>query len=230
MTGGMGTVPVFYDLEITRDYRGDPTAVILRTPSYASALKHLDTGTSRSIWTDGEVVVKIDRQTPQAQREAETWLNVAEEDRHYFATPLQVGPDYIIQEFVHLDKNQPGLHEAYILAEELFHRYGLMWDWQGWNQFGIDVRTGLLCIHDYCALHPEGTSHEWTTLNIAGSRGHLMLFGCVKSGNVSFCSIECARHNGCEPTRFFLNGEQIGEVCAGCGVELDTGEPSHSVE
>jgi hypothetical protein len=52
-----------------------------------------------------------------------------------------------------------------------------------------------------------------------------MLFGAVKSGDASFCSIECARHNGCEPTRLFLNnGEQIGEVCAGCDIELDTAE------
>jgi hypothetical protein len=51
-----------------------------------------------------------------------------------------------------------------------------------------------------------------------------MIFGACKSRDVSFCSIECARHHGCEPTRLFLNGEQIGEVCAGCGIELDTAE------
>ena len=49
-----------------------------------------------------------------------------------------------------------------------------------------------------------------------------MIFGAVKSADTPFCSIECARHNGCEPTRLLLPGEHIGLVCAGCNIELDT--------
>jgi hypothetical protein len=51
-----------------------------------------------------------------------------------------------------------------------------------------------------------------------------MIFGTVVSHNLHFCSIECSRHSGFEPTRMHLPGETINKMCYGCGIELDTGD------
>lgn len=129
-----------------------------------SPLRLMPGRSSRSIWTDEIVVVKVDQGTPQAQREAETWLTLSPEDRQYFAALLAVGANFVVQEFVPLCKGEDG--EAWELADKLFMKYTLAWDWQGWNQFGVDLRTGLLCIHDYPCDEYPGESYSWETLNL----------------------------------------------------------------
>jgi hypothetical protein len=131
------------------------------------ALTDMKMGTSRSIWSNyKDIVVKVDMGTPQAQREASVWLRATPEQRQYIATLLAVGPDYVVQEYVPLEKHH---NERDVIREQalaLFKELDLMWDWQDWNQFGIDERTGFLCVHDYCADDMDGPAdgHHWTTL------------------------------------------------------------------
>lgn len=117
-------------------------------------LQLLSNDTSRSIWTDYKIVVKIDRGGSQGLGEAITWRKLSHSDRKYFAPLLQVGDGYVIQRYIPLDKSLEGTSSddgeaAYDLAGDLFDKYNLNWDWQGWAQFGINKNTGLLCIHDY---------------------------------------------------------------------------------
>jgi len=131
-------------------------------------LKLLSDKTSRSVWTNGKVVVKVDRGVPQAQREAETWMRLEPEDRQWFATLLEVGPDYVVEEFVPLERlpyDSDDFDKIMLQAQDLFEKYEMMHDWQGWEQFGIDKRTGFLCIHDYMSYDyiDEGT-YRWTTI------------------------------------------------------------------
>ena len=45
------------------------------------------------------------------------------------------------------------------------------------------------------------------------------MFG-VGRGPLKFCSIECARHNGVEPSRMLMLDEYEGQ-CAGCLTDLE---------
>lgn len=163
------------DVQILRDVDNRVVAVTLDKVNLAK----LPSPGVRSIWVDAArtIVVKIDGRIGQAQQEAQTWMNLDPIERSYFATPLQVGTNYIVQEFVPLEKH-PHHEDEFESSEEacdvyeqayaLFEQYDLDWDWQGWNQFGIDKRTGLLCIHDYpCFEAVEPTTHSWSTINVA---------------------------------------------------------------
>lgn len=139
--------------------------------AHGKPLTLLSNSTSRSIWTDGRIVVKVDRGTPQADEEASVWLALEPEDRQYFAPLLEVGDGYVVQEYVKLQKgdddNWPDHGDAtqyFEQAQALFDKYDMGWDWQGWAQFGVDERTGMLCIHDYSCYRKSG-EHRFSTLN-----------------------------------------------------------------
>jgi hypothetical protein len=135
--------------------------------SHGTALRVISSRTSRIVFVDAACtfVVKVDRGLAQAQNEADTWRELTPEHRQYFATPLEVGDGYIVQEFVPMDKSgdHPNAEAAIELAAEMWDRY-MGWDEQcAWMQFGIDTRTGMLVIHDY----PSGGcayGHSFTTL------------------------------------------------------------------
>jgi hypothetical protein len=139
--------------------------------SHGVALAIISRATSRVIFADAArtFVVKVDRSLPQAQCEAATWATLTPEDRQYFATPLEVGEDYIVQEFVPMDKtgHHANADAARTKAADLWARY-MRWDEQHpWTQYGIDTRTGMLSIHDYPMDDFSGSysdGHHFTTL------------------------------------------------------------------
>jgi hypothetical protein len=152
----------------------DPEAVTVD----GIAWKLLPRETARSIWIspDKKLVIKIDCRLPQAQDEAAMYLRVDPWERLFLPLVYQVGDDYIIEEYVPLAKPYgEGWNkipeEARMFAEsqalDFYTKYDMMGDWQGWGQFGIDTRTGMLCIHDFCDFMdtPPGT-HQWFTIDV----------------------------------------------------------------
>lgn len=134
-------------------------------------LKLLSNETSRSVWTDEEIVVKVDRSIPQANGEANVWLKVEEADKQFFAPMLECGDGYCVQEYIPLARGRDmenvwlydSTTEFYEAASALFLKYDLMWDFHP-GQYAVDKRTGLLCIHDYCG--DDNTESRFSTLRI----------------------------------------------------------------
>ena len=165
--------------ERVREYNGIMKRVewhekLVGVEAHGKCLALISDTTSRAIYGDGSIVVKVDRFTPQANGEAATWAELEPEDRQYFAALLEVHDGYVVQEFVPLVK--PGdsgwksewdEEALYRQAKRLFHEsgYSFGWDWQGWPQFGVDARTGTLVIHDYTSGRYT-TKHRFTTLQL----------------------------------------------------------------
>lgn len=121
---------------------------------------------SRALFVDADRTIIVKVSDGQARAEAHTWANLNGLDRLFFATLLEVGPDYVVQEFVPMDKRDDDELERQ--ARELCERNKCMVDF-GWRQCGRDKRTGMLVIHDYCHddWYRSPDTHRWTTLRIA---------------------------------------------------------------
>lgn len=134
------------------------------------AMEVISDQTSRIVFADHArtIVVKVDRGFPQAQREAHAWLNMNPFERSYFATMLEVGENYVVQEYVPLDKSESVCSHGtptYREARSLCRRNSCESDFH-WTQYGIDTRTGLLCIHDYMYDGTPGELHVFSSVRM----------------------------------------------------------------